>query len=341
MNLPKDDLEHISHEARDLFKNAYKKNFFITGGTGYFGSWLLESFAWINDLLKLKASLVVLSRDPGVFINENPSFKKIKSIEFLKDDMRLFKFPKGKFHYIIHAATDNNHSSSALDLFRNNIAGTQRVLDFAKGCHNEAFLFISSGAVYGTQPSAMTNIPEDYPGAPSTVKPHSAYAESKRVSEFYCANYAKEFGINAKIARCFAFLGPKLPLNANYAVGNFVRDALKGGPICVKSDKPVYRSYLYSADLMIWLWTILFKGQKNKPYNVGSSEPCSILDLAELVAKAFSPKVKIRIQDRDGKNNNDLARYIPDTNLARNELGLRQLISLEEGISKMVNFYRS
>ena len=341
ISLPKDDLEHILSKTRGLFKHVYKKRFFITGGTGFFGLWLLESFVWINDLLKLNSSVVVLSRNPEIFKKNNPYFKKIKSVRFLKGDMRSFRFPEGQYHYIIHAATDNNPCSSFLDLFKNNIAGTQRVLNFAKACHNEAFLFTSSGAVYGEQPVEMLRIPEDYRGAPATVNINSAYGESKRVSEFYCVNYAREFGLNVKIARCFAFLGPNLPLDVNFAAGNFVRDALKGGPIYVKSNKRVYRSYLYSADLIIWLWTILFTGRTNKPYNVGSSRPCSILALADLVAGVFSPKIEIKIQNKTKNNRRPVEHYIPDTKLAQKELGLRQFISLKDGIRKMVKFYCS
>jgi nucleoside-diphosphate-sugar epimerase len=339
MSLPKDDLEHILSKTRGLFKHVYKKRFFITGGTGFFGSWLLESFAWINESLKLDSSALVLSRNPEDFKNNNPYFKKIKSVQFLKGDMRSFRFPAGQYHYIIHAATDDNPDASFLDLFKNNIAGTQRVLDFAKVCQNEAFLFTSSGAVYGEQPPGMLRIPEDYQGAPATGKVNSAYGESKRISEFYCLNYAREFGINVKIARCFAFLGPNLPLDINFAAGNFVKDALLGGPIHVKSDKCVYRSYLYAADLMIWLWTILFRGKTSKPYNIGSSKACSILELADLVARTFSPGIEIKIKNKTKNNCWPVKRYIPDTSLAQKELGLRQFISLEDSIRKMINFY--
>lgn len=229
ISLPKDDLEHILSKTRGLFKNIYKKNLFLTGGTGFFGGWLLESFVWINDSLKLNSSVVVLSRNPEIFIKNNPRFRTIGSVRFLKGDMMSFRFPKGEYQYIIHAATDNNPESSPLDLFKNNISGTQRVLDFARACHNEAFLFTSSGAVYGEHPAKMLRIKEDYCQTPALGDVSSAYGESKRISEFYCANYAEEFGVKVKIARCFAALGPNLPLNANFAAGNFVRDALLGG----------------------------------------------------------------------------------------------------------------
>lgn len=113
-----------------------------------------------------------------------------------------------------------------------------------------------------------------------------------------------------------------------------------GGPICVKSNKRVYRSYLYSADLIIWLWTILFSGGVNKAYNVGSSEACSILALADLVGRISCPKVDVRIKNKTGYNRRPIEYYVPDTNLAQKELGLRQFISLEDSIRKMISFYR-
>jgi len=82
--------------------------------------------------------------------------------------------------------------------------------------------------VYGKQPSALTHIPEDYNGAPGTHDLGSAYGQAKRVSEFMCSMYGRVYGFDAMIARLFAFVGPLLPLDANYAVGNFIRDVLKG-----------------------------------------------------------------------------------------------------------------
>ena len=338
--LPEEDLKHILNKTHGLFKSARKKNFFMTGGTGFFGSWLLESFIRINDELGLGASITVLSRRPEAFRKDNPRFKKIKAFKFLKGEIQDFRFPRGQYQYIIHAATDNDISSSSMELFDNNIAGTRRVLDFAVRCGTEAFLFTSSGAVYGRQPSCMRRIPENYPGSPlpsNDIK--SVYGESKRVSEFYCVNYSQKYDIKVKIARCFAFLGPYLPLNSNFAAGNFIRDALKGGPIYVKSNKPVYRSYLYAADLAIWLWTVLLKGKNNKPYNVGSSEPCSILKLADLTAGIFSPKLKVKIQNKPVSAKRNAEYYVPDTSLAQKELGLRQFITLREGLRRMFDFY--
>jgi dTDP-glucose 4,6-dehydratase len=333
-NLLTNDLNHILTHTKDIWEELRGQRLFITGGTGFFGCWLLESFIWANDQLDLKASAVVLTRNLNSFKQKAPHLAAHPAIQFHLGDVRSFEFPEGEFSYIIHAATEASaklNQENPLLMFDTIVQGTRHTLEFAKFCKAKKFLLTSSGAVYGKQPPEITHIPEDYLGSPDLMNSSSAYAEGKRVAEMLCTLYAKQYGIETKIARCFAFVGPYLPLDVHFAIGNFIRDGIIGRPILIKGDGTPYRSYLYAADLAIWLWTILFKGKSCYPYNVGSDEDLTIADLAEVVSSIFKPKVEVIIA-KEPIPNKPAERYVPSVERAFSDLQLKPLISLQDSI---------
>src|SRR5262249_23568298 len=124
------------------------------------------------------------------------------------------------------------------------VCGTQRVLEFAQSAGTHGLLYLSSGAIYGTQPAELERISEDFAGAPAELRSESIYGEAKRVAEDLCVSAATS-ALHPKIARCFAFVAPRLPLGGHFAAGNFLADAVAGRAITVKGDGQPLRSYLY------------------------------------------------------------------------------------------------
>jgi dTDP-glucose 4,6-dehydratase len=345
MNNPlQQDLEHVLAHTEGLWEELRGNRIFVTGGTGFFGCWLLESFAWANHKLGLNAQAVVLSRNPQAFARKAPHLFSDKAIHFENGDVRDFKFPTGSFSHVIHAATEASatlNEGQPLLMLDTIVEGTRHTLDFAVACGAKKFLLTSSGAVYGKQPSEMTHIPEDYTGGPNPLEPASAYGEGKRMAELLCAIYQREHGIESKIARCFAFVGPYLPLDAHFAIGNFIRDAMAGGPIRVNGDGTPYRSYLYAADLAIWLWTILMRGQGMRPYNVGSDQGYSISDIARVVADgAKIPASMIQVAQAPAAGRGP-SRYVPATQRAVSELKLNVPIGLAEAVARTLKFHKT
>ncbi|OYD94323.1 epimerase [Nostoc sp. 'Peltigera membranacea cyanobiont' 213] len=334
-----EDLEHILIHTESLWDEMNEKRIFITGGTGFFGCWLLESFTYIVDQLKLSAQAVILTRDLERFKQKCPHLFNHPALEFYQGDICNFPFPKGEFSYLIHAGTSTNarlYEDNHLGMFNEIIEGTRRTLEFAKVSGVKKYLLTSSGAVYGKQPDTMSHIPETYEGSPDTCNISSSYGEGKRVSELLCKLYSQEYGIETKIARCFTFVGAYLPLNLHFAIGNFIRDAIEGKNIEIKGDGTPLRSYLYASDLMIWLWTILFEGKSSFPYNVGSNQEISIKNLAELIGKIYEVKVNIhQISKLDQLPN----RYVPSINRSLSLLEDQTMVELTEAIKKTFVWY--
>jgi len=197
-NLLAADLDSILDRTRLFWDELRGSNIFITGGTGFIGCWLLESFIWANDILNLQAKATVLTRSKGAFYKKSPHLASHPSISWHLGDVRSFEFPTGDFSHIIHAATEVNNYSQKID-FRDLldviVEGTRHTLDFAIACQTQKFLFTSSGAVYGKQPNEITHIHESYLGAPDTLDSRSIYGEGKRIAELLCTIYANQFGL--------------------------------------------------------------------------------------------------------------------------------------------------
>lgn len=335
------DLELILEHTAPLWEEVRGHRILLTGGTGFFGCWLVESFCHINQALGLGARMVVLTRNPAGFAAKCPHLATNSAIALHTGDIRSFTFPPGEFGYVLHAATDTSARAVAeapLNTFSTIVGGTERVLRFATASAARKLLLTSSGAVYGKQPPGMAHIQESYTGSPNPVDPASVYGESKRAAELLCALYQNSGRLDCKIARCWAFCGPHFPLDQHFAIGNFIGDVLAGRPIQIQGDGTPRRSYLYAADLAVWLWTILFRAPALVPFNVGSAHDVSILELAQTVAMTLNPQTEIRVARQVVPGAAPL-RYVPSVDRAREMLGLRETIGLAECVRRTAKWH--
>ncbi|MFI5258667.1 MAG: NAD-dependent epimerase/dehydratase family protein [Candidatus Limnocylindrales bacterium] len=335
--LPETDLGHVLEHTRGLWEDLRCGRLFVTGGTGFFGRWMLESFLRANDELRLGAEAIVLTRDPDRFANAAPHIAGHPAIRMHVGDVRSFDPPGQDCSHVLHMATETAFASARAS-FETAVQGTRQVLDFAARHDVRRLLLTSSGAVYGPQPPEIERLFEEYAGAPRPDDPSTGYGHGKRAAEFLCAVAAAETGLQATIARCFAFVGPLLPLDANFAIGNFIRDALHGERIDVMGDGTPRRSYLYAADLAIWLWTILFRGESGRPYNVGSEADLSIGDLALLVAEVLRPGIPVHVAVQPAAGARP-ARYVPSTVRAVRELDVHAWVDLDDAILRTARWY--
>lgn len=331
-----DDVDAVIDRAEPLLRRLTGERLFITGGTGFFGRWLLETLVRANHRLRLDLRVAVLSRDPEAFARSAARLAADPALTWWRGDVRDFALPPGSFPLIIHAATaasEQINRSAPRTMFDTIVDGTRRVLELADGAHTRALLLTSSGAVYGRQPPALSHIDESHAGGPDPNSARSAYGEGKRAAEFLAA----ASGLPVKVARGFAFVGPHLPLDVHFAAGNFIRDAVRGGPIEVHGDGTPYRSYLYAGDLVHWLLAILLDGEANRPINVGSDHAVSIAELAHAVAEAAGTGT-VRIQR--APSGEPPERYVPSIDRARRELRLEVWTPLPAALRRTLEWAR-
>ena len=339
------DKEDLILELGGLTSRLANSSIFITGGTGFFGKWLLNSIKLMNSEFNANISAIVLSRNPDSFLETFPHLKNDQAFEFHRGDLSRFDHPSGQIDYVIHAASIVHSPASIkepLETLKNIVDGTRNILELARKKDVKSMLLTSSGAVYGKQPVELERINESYMGGPDYTDPSQAYHEGKRLAELLAASYNREYGLNTKIARCFAFIGPHLPLDGHFAAGNFIRDVMQGRDIKINGDGTPVRSYMYPTDLVVWLWTILLNGKYARPYNVGSPHSVNLLEFATLIQKEYNSQrekesaTKV-IVTRIPRGETATSRYVPDINRAQLELNLNIKISLEESIRRAIH----
>lgn len=304
------------------------RHLLLTGSTGFFGQWLLAALAYLNEQ-GADIRVTAVSRAPGRFAQRYPEYFKQSWLQWLEADVRYpLPTPAGELDMVIHAATDTLAAAHAepLQIFATVIDGARHVLDHAVRAGARRVLFTGSGAQYGRWP-AGTPIRETSALACDSTQAAQAYGEAKRAQEMLGALYAHQHGLQVVFARCFAFAGPGLALDAHFAFGNLLRDALWRPALSLNSAGTHWRSYLYAADLAGWLFSLLLRGEDGRAYNVGSDQAISTHELAQRMRALLAPDKPVLIARAAGGD----SYYVPDIQQARS-LGLDVWTSLDEAI---------
>ena len=339
--LPIEDIHLAWSRCEEFWHQAQGSRFFVTGATGFLGYWLLSLFDYANkqgahiqvnvlvrDSLRAKQHYPHLFAQPWLTAIEG----SLESLPQLSQGGLI-----QPFQYCIHAAADVQTGHTAqqhVDAFQRGLAGVNALLGLINQQDSCKVLVLSSGAVYGVQPPNLMAIPEDYAGAPSTAVPATAYGQLKRVAEWLLSagiTGANQIGF----ARIFALLGPHLPLDQHFAVGNFIHAALSGKPILISGDGTPLRSYLYVADACVWLIRQLANQNLQGSFlNVGDQRPVSIFQLAQIVSETVGP-CEVQLACTPNRTNlQSPARYVPDVSKAHRLLKVESWTDLRQGILK-------
>lgn len=311
--------------------------YFLTGGTGLFGTWMLLFFDWCHERGLSEPRTTILTRRDVL-----PTRKYISCVYGTTES---FDHPDGVFDRLIHlaapSARDTFGGMSDRAKFEQMYVGTKNILEFASSKITGRSLFTSSGAVYGGFPEADGGLINEMNRlAPLSITPGIGLGLGKRVTEFLVSDYVRDGAVNAGLARCFSFIGPGLPTDLHYAVGDFVGKAIAGEDIKINGDGSPIRSFMDLGDAVYWLMTILEQGDAGDDFNVGSSQAITIYELAQMVRDIVNPDIKITVKQGSNVSPGNPVNYfyVPDTSKIRDKLEVEELATLTESIYNYTRF---
>lgn len=312
----------------------------LTGATGFVGTHLLESVRHARDRTGADIRVIAPARHPGRLHARLPWTKDAAWLHVVQGDIRWFAMPPGAIDFAVHAANTASPAEIADDtaaIVRMVVEGSSRVYGLAAAAGARRVLQVSSGSVCGPHFAPSPPIVEDDPGVPERNTPAGALACAKRDAERALLAASREAHAPAVVfARGFALCGPWLPLDSAFAFGNFLGAAMRGEPVIVSGDGTPVRSYLYSGDMVAWLWTMLLRGAAGCAYNLGSEHDISIGELAHRVAALIGGSVEIAGVPAAGARAHW---HVPSTARSRAELGLEETVPLNDAIVRSAEWW--
>jgi nucleoside-diphosphate-sugar epimerase len=306
----------------------------VTGGAGFIGSHLCDFLIARGHRVLCLDNLITGKKENISHLLSHPRFK------FLRHDVAR-PLPKGfaRGDYLFQLASPASpvgYALHSLETIRTNTAGTQRMLEFARKSHAR-YLQASTSEVYGTPLEHPQK--ETYWGNVNSFGPRACYDESKRLGETLVYEYLNQFKVDARIVRIFNTYGPRLNETDGRVVSNFITQALKGRPLTLYGGGSQTRSFCYVSDLVLGLWKAASTaGTRGQVFNLGNTRETTIRQFARVVLDLCgTPNAKII---RKPLPQDDPTRRKPDITKAKRFLGWEPRVSLREGLSRTIEWYR-
>jgi nucleoside-diphosphate-sugar epimerase len=317
-------------------------NIFVAGGAGFIGSHLCKRLLDEGHIVYCVDTLITSSESNLKPLEENPNFKYINH-----DVTKPFEASQHgieKIDAIFHLASPaspNHHSPLSyhalpMETMMVNTVGTHELLKLAEK-HDAKFLFASTSEAYGDPLEHPQK--EVYRGNVSTTGPRSVYDEAKRFGETLTAYYERDKNLDARIVRIFNTYGPNMQEADKRMIVNFINQALKNEPITVFGDGKQTRSLCYVSDTVDGIMRLMFHpNTKGEVVNIGSAGEHTVLEYAEIIKRLVGSSSVI-VFSEDLPLDDPLKRQA-DISKAKNLLGWEPKVSLEDGLEKIIDFFK-
>ena len=288
-----EDLQHIVADENIPWHELDGKTVLVTGATGLIGSNIVNTLLFYGERTEMPPHVLgfVRNREKAERVFADQLAEHMDELSFIVGDICSPAEISSQVDYIIHAASDTASRSFVerpAEIMRTAVNGTWNMLELAREKQVKSFVYLSSMEAYGS-PTEERLLTEDAPAYFDSSAIRSCYPESKRLCETSTTAYAAEYGVPAKSVRLAQTFGPGIAQSDVRVFADFSRKALAGEDIVLATKGDSQRMYLYTADAVRAILTVLLKGENGKCYNAANPDTyCSVLEMAQLVSRLFS-----------------------------------------------------
>ncbi len=302
----------------------------ITGGAGFLGSHLCDRLIKEGHSVICMDNLITGTLDNIAHLREDKDFKFVRQdvTEYIKIDEPI--------DYVLHFASPASpidYQKYPIQTLKVGALGAHKTLGLAKA-KTAKFLLASTSEIYGDP--LVNPQREDYWGNVNAIGPRGMYDEAKRFAEALTMAYYRYHGIDTRIARIFNTFGERMRKRDGRAVPTFITQALTNKPLTVFGDGSQTRSFCYASDMIEGIYKLMLS-DTNKPINLGNPQEMSILDFAKKTIELTGSKSKIVYKSLPV---DDPKVRRPDISKAKEFLNWMPKVSLEEGLSKTIEWFR-
>lgn len=311
--------------------NTKREKIVVTGGAGFIGSHICDRLIREGKSVVCVDNLFSGKKEYIAHLLDNPLF------QFIEHDIVQPLYFEEDFSHMFHLACPASpvaYQENPIKTIKTNVVGTINMLGLARA-HDARVLFSSTSEVYGDPLEHPQT--EKYHGNVNQLGRRACYDEGKRCAETLCMEYHREHGMDISIARIFNTYGPNMAVDDGRVVSNFIVQALNGEDVTVYGDGTQTRSFQYIDDLVEGLMLLMEKDGYVGPLNLGNPKEFTIRDLAERVIKETGSKSKIVTKPLP---EDDPQRRRPDISRAQAELGWSPEVSLEEGLTRTIAYFK-
>lgn len=338
----REDLAYVA-DLNIPWNELQNKSMLISGATGLIGSFLIDTIMYKNDRDKLNCTIYALGRNKEKAAERFSYYRGQNTYQFIEHDInRPFKGENFKaVDYVFHLASNTHPMQYSIDpigTITTNIVGTQNMLEFAANHLTTRCVFASSNEIYGENRGDVEKFDESYCGYINSNTMRAGYPESKRCGEALCQAYIKQKGLDVVIPRFTRSYGPTLLESDTKALSQFLHKGLLGEDIILKSTGTQYYSYIYVADAVAGLLTVLLKGECGEAYNIADDASDIMLkDLASIIADYTHRKVVFEIPDAIESAGYSRATKARLESAKLRGLGWRAKYNIKNGIKRTLN----